>query len=151
MKSPSKKEVVDAFLKMLQAKIDEAKATLKDTISSRDNESKSTAGDKYETGRAMAQIAQQQNEGQLNQLVEQYQKIAQIDPTSIKSSVVYGSLVETNSNWFFISMGIGNIQIEDVLIYSISITSPLGQLLKDKTKGESVSINNKSYEIINLY
>ena len=151
MKSPSKKEVVDAFLKMLQAKIDEAKATLKDTISARDNESKSTAGDKYETGRAMAQIAQQQNEGQLNQLVEQYQKIAQIDPTSIKSSVVYGSLVETNSNWFFISMGIGNIQIEDVLIYSISITSPLGQLLKDKTKGESVSINNKSYEIINLY
>lgn len=146
----SKYEVILAFQNMLQDKIDLAKKVLEDTIASRNSESKSSAGDKYETGRAMAQIAQQQNEILLSELLKQHHQIAMINPYQIASKIEFGSLIETKSIWFLVSIGVGNIEIEKENVYSISITSPLGSAFQGKTSGDYINFNGRKYEIISV-
>ena len=46
---------------------------------SRDNETKSTAGDKYETGRAMVQFELEKNKVQLNKAIQLKNELSQIN------------------------------------------------------------------------
>ena len=63
-----KKEIIIQELNVIiDQKIDEAKSSISAAKESRDNETKSSVGDKYETGRAMAQI-------ELDKLYEQLEK-----------------------------------------------------------------------------
>lgn len=146
----TKPEVIDAFQYMLQQKIDQAKKALEDTITSRNNESKSSAGDKYETGRAMAQIAQQQNEIQLSELLKQSQQIGMLKSRKISTSIEFGSLIETDSTWFLVCVGIGSVEVQKEPIYSISITSPLGRAFQTKTAGDTIDFNGRKYEILSV-
>ena len=61
-----------------------------------------------------------------------------------------GSLVKTDKGYFFISIGWGRIQIQDENYFVISIASPIGRLLKDTKKGDSVQFRNMSYDILSV-
>jgi len=64
-------------------------------------------------------------------------------PTAAAAIVCEGSLVETDQENYFISIGFG--KIDDV--YAISVESPLGALLKGKKIGESVEMRGKKITI----
>jgi len=139
--------VYHKILKELDRKIaviGEAIASAKD---SRNNDTKSSAGDKYETGREMMQIEIEKNEVLLNQTAKQRKELTRIDVSEEFNKVAFGSLVVTDKGIYFISIGIGKIQIEDQICYAISLASPIGGLLKDKAIGDEVQFQGRTFTI----
>tara|TARA_R110001583_G_scaffold1202_4_gene10022 strand:+ start:21697 stop:22149 length:453 start_codon:yes stop_codon:yes gene_type:complete len=114
---------------------------------SRNNDTKSSAGDKFETGREMMQIEIEKNEYLLSQTFKLRKELTRIDLKRQFGKVAFGSLVVTNMGNYFVSMGIGKVQIEDQICYAISLVSPIGQILKDKHIGDEVLFNGKTIVI----
>ena len=96
---------------------------------SRDNETKSSAGDKYETGRAMMQAELDKSEMHFAKLLHLKKEMEQIDVTKKYDRVEKGSLVFTNRGNYFLSIPEGKIELDDKLYYAISILSPIGSKL----------------------
>jgi transcription elongation GreA/GreB family factor len=145
-----KEKILDILKQKLQHQLNElteAIALLKD---SRDNDSKSSAGDKHETSRAMAQIELDNLEQQLMKNQQILQELEAISIHRVSDVVESGSLVYTNYETYFISVGLGKIIVADQTFYAISLASPLGTLLYKKTKGDSIELQGRKIQIKKL-
>lgn len=133
--------------KNLDQKIQTARSAMQSAEESKNNETKSSAGDKYETGRAMMQMEQDKNEAQLMKLVTLKRELAQINLQKEYDKVELGSLVMTNQGNYYIAIGIGKIVVDQETCYAISLASPIGRLLHGKRQGDSVKFQDKVFEI----
>lgn len=113
----------------------------------RDKETKSSVGDKYETGRAMMQQEIFRKREQLQQALETRLVLSTIKPAELHSTIQLGSLVKTTNSYFFISVGAGKVQLGEDLYFAISKQSPIGKILLGKKKGETVLFRGKQLEI----
>lgn len=136
---------------MLKVRIDDAMQTIASAMESRNNDTKSSAGDKFETGREMIQMEINNNEIQLNKAHILQQELSKIDLHKISEKIEPGSLVITNHENYFISVAMGKIMVDDQTYYAISLASPIGLLLSGKRKGDQVSFQNRTLEIQELY
>ena len=145
-----KNVLVDFLKKDLENKILLLRNTIKETIEARNEETKSSAGDKFETGREMMQVEIRKNEVQLANTVRFLNDLTKID-LSIKSlNIEYGNVVITNIGSYFMCIPYGKIEVEGELFYSISFASPLGKLMKGRSKNDKFSFQSKEYEIIDI-
>ncbi len=135
------------ILKELDRKIEVIRGAIASAKDSRNNDTKSSAGDKYETGREMMQIEIEKNEVLLNQTAKQRKELTRINISAPFHKVAFGSLVETNNGIYFISIGIGKVQVGDQTCYAISLASPIGGLLKDKAIGDEVKFQDRAFTI----
>lgn len=119
--------------------------TIKDALQS---ETKSTAGDKHETGRAMLQLERERFGQQLRQLENTMRLLDKIPLDVSTPSVTLGSLVKTEMVDFFMAIAIGKIAIDGKPVFCISMQSPIGQQLKGKKKGDAILFNGKTLHII---
>lgn len=117
---------------------------IKESIS---NETKSTAGDKYETARAMLHIEQENVMKQLINAQNQKHELTAIDTTLVSTIVRHGSLVTTNYGVFFIATAMGKIVVDEMSIVTLSKISPLGKMLMGKKDNDIVLFDNRKYEI----
>ena len=116
----------------------------------KNNITKSSAGDKFETSRSTMQIEYDKLNNQLIQKKNQLKKIELLDIKKKYKSVNYGSLVITNTNNYLISIGLGQYIIDDHSVFAISLSSPIGKILLDKKKGDSFIFNNNTEKIIDI-
>ena len=116
----------------------------------KNNITKSSAGDKFETSRSTMQIEYDKLNNQLIQKKNQLKKIELLDTKKKYKSVNYGSLVITNTNKYLISIGLGQYIIDDHSVFAISLSSPIGRILLDKKKGDSFIFNNNAEKIIDI-
>ena len=116
----------------------------------KNNITKSSAGDKFETSRSTMQIEYDKLNNQLIQKKNQLKKIELLDTKKKYKSVNYGSLVITNTNKYLISIGLGQYIIDDHSVFAISLSSPIGRILLDKKKGDSFIFNNNTEKIIDI-
>lgn len=105
------------------------------------SETKSSAGDKHETGRAMAQLEQEKLSRQLSETRKTLEGLKQIDPHKTSPNIGFGSLVKTNRGYFFLSVGIGPINVDKTRVFCITAGSPLGQKILNKHQGDQVEMN----------
>ncbi len=114
---------------------------------SADEETKSSVGDKYETGRAMMQLEMEKYSVQLNEAVKLKQTISQME-TVVQTDVVQpGCLVRTNQGNFYISISAGPLKVNDESFFAISTASPIGTKLLGLKVKDTFNFNNKVYEI----
>lgn len=147
----SKKEVFECCKAVLNEKIEMAKAGMEAAQESANNETKSSAGDKYETGRAMSQNERDLFAKQLVEQVNQLKGLLTIDPSKKMDSVEVGSLVETKSGVFFISVSLGLVKLkagETAMV--ISPISPIAQLMLEKKEGGSFVWQGKEQSILSI-
>ncbi len=111
---------------------------------------KSSAGDKFETSRSTMQIEYDKLNHQIIQLKDQLNKIGLIESNKTFSKIRYGALVITNSSYYLVSIGLGKYSIDNKSVFVISLTSPIGQILVDKKRGDHIIFNNKKEEIIDI-
>lgn len=104
-------------------------------------ETKSSAGDKHETGRAMTQLEQEKLSRQLGEIRKTLEGLRKIDPQQRSSTVAFGSLVQTSRGYFYISVGIGALQMGKESVFCITAGSPIGQQLLGKTAGSQIQLN----------
>jgi transcription elongation GreA/GreB family factor len=135
--------VISGRLQELQQKLQ----GLRDSMA---NETKSTAGDKYETGRAMLHIEQDQVGRQVAQLTAQQAVLNSIDPTAKTQRVVAGSLVLMAGSYYYLSTGLGKMLVDGHAVVALSLQSPLGAKLKGLGAGDAVEMNGKEMKIMEI-
>jgi transcription elongation GreA/GreB family factor len=139
----------DNFLK---ERIDTLTMAISDSRISSWQDTKSSAGDKYETSREMIQGEIAQNARQLEEAQKLITVIEQIKNASPDSNtIVVGSLVQTDKRNFFIGIPIGVVELEQTEYAIISSSSPIGLILMGKKKGDVFQFQNKTYTIENIY
>jgi transcription elongation GreA/GreB family factor len=129
-------------IEALQIQFDELQKALK-------SETKSTAGDKHETGRAMAQLEQEKLSNQLVKTTTLRNALSKVNPNQIHDVIKYGSLVKTSKGYFFFSIGLGAVKVGSDEVFCMTATSPLGKELLGKKTGETIQLNGP-IEIIEL-
>ena len=110
---------------------------------SANEEGKSSAGDKYETGRAMAQLEIEKASSQLAEANKLKQALVQVPADALGPVVKPGSLVVTNQGRYFISIAAGSLTVDDKTWFAISAGSPLGAILVGKKEGDVVKMMGK--------
>ncbi len=131
----------------VEQKIAVAERSIASAKESRDNDTKSSAGDKYETGREMMQAEINKSEAQLNVALQLKEDLQRINLDRTYSFVEQGSLVVTNLGKYFISIGIGRVLLDEEEFYCISLASPIGKLLFKKSVGDKVKFNEREFLI----
>jgi DNA-binding transcriptional MerR regulator len=142
--------LIDHCLHLLDTSIAEIKHQMQELITHAANDSKSSAGDKHETGRAMMQQAQEQLGKQLQETEMKRASLARIQTLPTTEAIGEGSLVMTNENTLLLAAPLGKIQFEEKEVFVISMQSPLAQALKGKKSGESISFQQKQINILNV-
>ncbi len=120
---------------------------LKESIS---NETKSTAGDKYETARAMLHLEQENIFKQLQNANDQRRELELIDFGKRSNIVSNGSLITTDKDSFFISIGFGKMVMDSKTIVALSSKSPLGSIFMEKQVGDSCTYLSQTYLILSI-
>lgn len=118
---------------------------------SANQESKSSVGDKYETGRAMAQNEVFMLQTQLENLRQELGKFEATDFGAVRREGAAGSLVRTENGWFLLSAALGKVPVSGQAVMCISLDSPLGKALQGKKKDESFSVNGKESKILEVF
>lgn len=113
-------------------------------------ETKSSAGDKHETGRAMIQLEMEKESQKLSSFMAMKNTIDRIDPRSKSSVISLGSLVETDVANYFISVSMGVLQTENEIWYAISPQSPIGKILLGKSEGDRFVFQGREIQIKKL-
>ena len=138
------KEIVDEKYRNLLA-LDKA------VQSSANNETKSSAGDKYETGRAMMHLEKERLASQMNELAKFKKPLEMINPEKVSGIVELGSLVITGDRNYFIAVSLGEVSLDDQTFFCISPVTPIGKLMLGKRAGESFTFAGKSVGIKEVY
>ena len=133
-------------LKIIEERLQNYLLDLKSLQQSAAEETKSSMGDKYETGRSMVQQEIDKVQGRVVEL-DKLIKVLQRLKSNSSDKVVMGSFVLTGQMNFFISVSLGQLIFEDITFIAISPATPLAQKMMGLGKGENVVLNKIEYKI----
>ena len=114
---------------------------------SANDDTKSSAGDKYETGREMMQQEIDRNRKQLEESQKLKLVLEQILPAKPTAVVQNGALVTTNFGRFYISISRGQIMVDECIYFAVSSVSPIGLKLMKQTEGYEFDFNGKLFRV----
>ncbi len=143
-----KQELYNQCLEFIESRINVIQNTISDIQESLTSETKSSAGDKHETGRAMLQLEREKAGNQLAEIQKEKELLSKIDSSIISKTVRLGSVVYTTQFNFFIAISAGHLQVGKQLFYAISPQTPIGQLLLSKIINDSIFFRNSSFKIV---
>lgn len=150
------KELKEALLRQCTTNLKEQEKQLRQNLQSikdsRNSETKSSAGDKFETGRAMMQAEEDKLSGQLNRLLLEIAQVEQISrQNGIPEQVGIGSMVVCKGPVYFVGLGLGKVVVEDRTIFCLSAQAPIASYLLGKKAGDVFSFNGRSHKILELF
>jgi transcription elongation GreA/GreB family factor len=111
------------------------------------DDTKSSAGDKYETGRAMMQQEKDRNTIQMNEASKLMVALNLIGTKSTSTVVEIGSLVITDNGKFYLAISAGTLVVDGVSYFAVSPVSPIGMKLKGLRVRDGFELNGKGYKI----
>lgn len=116
---------------------------MKEAQEASNSEDKSSAGDKYETARAMGQLSRDMNARQLVQARKEMAELHKID-LQPASKIRTGSLVISDASVYFIAIGLGIVSVSGADIIVISPGSPIALQMIGKAPGEHFTFNQRN-------
>ncbi|KEO72796.1 hypothetical protein [Anditalea andensis] len=137
-------------MQALSERIVDLKSSLEDLKEAGQSETKSSAGDKYETGREMIKQEREKYQQVLEDYEKQLEIVKNFKPDKIFLKAVPGSLVVTDSMVFYISVAYGKLKAGDSDVFAISPNAPVAQLLMEKAAGDTYVLNGKVAKIISI-
>lgn len=120
---------------------------IKGIVSSLDDATKSSAGDKHQTARAMLQLDREQAGERLAEIEKTLEVLHKINLTKKAPHAHLGSLVTTNNGPFFLSISLGVVTHQNTPYYCIGLQTPIGKLLFGKQVGDSFCFREATYQI----
>lgn len=148
--------IKEELYKQCELYVNKRLQTVEETISSHQkalqSETKSSAGDKHETGRAMLQLEMEKASQQLSGVSQMKETLAKIN-TEMTSKIAHlGSVVITTSAInYFISVSVGLLIVENKKYFAVSPSSPIGKLILGKKEGESFEFNGAKRSIKDIF
>ncbi len=143
----SKQELYKLCREFISQKLLTLHTSIADIHEAMNNESKSSAGDKYETAREMLEQDLNIQIVQVNELNKQRDILDRIDPNIHSEVVVPGSLVKTKNTNYYIAISAGTLKLNGASYFAISSVSPIGTKLMGQKPGSKIMFNDKEIVI----
>lgn len=143
-------ELYQLCMRFIEQRIDTAETALEQAREASNDDTKSSAGDKFETTREMMQQDISRNKRLLMDAKENLQVLASLKDQPVAEVVRNGSLVLTTEGAFYISISAGQLSLAGKTYFAISVLSPIGKLLLGKKVNDGIVFNGKEYSILEI-
>ncbi|WP_281613934.1 3-oxoacyl-ACP synthase [Flammeovirga sp. SubArs3] len=127
-------------------KIKSAEEAMNSAQNSANAETRSTAGDKHDTARAMAHLEKEKMGEQLSQNLQLLRVIEELKEND-ETTIGPGSLVVTNVGMYYLSISLGQVTFDNQLVFVISTQSPIGKLFVGKSQNDEVTFNGRKFTV----
>ena len=118
---------------------------------SANSEDKSSAGDKHETSRSMAQLEQEKLSLQLLEAQKMQQALRQISPDRVNRQIAAGSVVLTSQGNYYISISAGRLLVDNVAYFAVSPVSPIGMAFYRSDIKKGFVFNNQHFSVKKVF
>lgn len=145
-----KLELYDFCLEFVDNRFQIIQNTIKEIQESLLSETKSSAGDKHETGRAMLQLEREKSGNQLAEIQKLKTILNKVNSEAKHQKIALGSVVYTTQSNYFIAISAGEIVSDSKRFYAISQATPIAKLLISKTVGDEVLFRNTTIRITQI-
>ncbi|ANW94783.1 hypothetical protein AXE80_00065 [Wenyingzhuangia fucanilytica] len=142
----NKEELLTKCIQIIDEKLENIQQAINGYQQDLNSETKSSAGDKHETGRAMLQLEMEKLGQQYQTVLSQKDILRKID-VSYKEKVQLGSLVLANGFYYFLASSVGQVKFNNKIIMVVSVNSPIGQILLGKQQEDVFAFNGKQFKI----
>jgi hypothetical protein len=146
-----KQALKNACLKIIFDRIANIEQAINEARESANSEEKSSAGDKYETSRAMGHLTQEMQSKQLDEAKYELDFINRLNTTTLVKAAGIGAVVVCGDINFYLSAGLGNAIVEGNKVMLLSTKAPLAGLLLHKKEGETFVFNKKTIQIQSVF
>ena len=154
LQTSEKLKIKEELYHACKAFIAEKRSNLRDIMDANqkalENESKSSAGDKHETGRAMLHLEMEKASQQFEVIAKMQEIMEKIDFSIPSGHVKLGSLIRTDKGNYYLSISAGLIRIGNEDYFAISPSSPAGKLFLGQTKGATIHLSEKQIHILEV-
>lgn len=133
-----------------QNRLDTINKTILELQESLTSETKSSAGDKHETGRAMVQLEREKAGHQLAEIQKVNQLLAKISTEKTSKVIGLGSVVYTTKSNYYIAISAGELEVGTQKFYAIAANTPIAQLLLGKTIGDDIVFRVQNFSITDV-
>ena len=155
MDQADKVDILERLKAALRAQVAEIEQQLVSLRGSQRTDTKSSAGDKHETGRAMVQLEIERALVQLSRVNEQLVSVEQVVVDRARDRVGFGNLVGTSAGTYFVAVGFGRLTTSGDAartaatepVYCVSLESPVGQALLGSAVGDAVEFQERTLTV----
>lgn len=145
-----KKKLFELCTEAVQQRIGNIRAAIKDAQESANEETKSSSGDKYETGRAMMQLEIENLNGQLNEAIKLKETLFSIRVNSEMRAAEPGALVITDAASYFLTVSVGKLTLDHKDYFAVGMTTPIAQALAGSHVNDLVTFNDRKIKILEI-
>ncbi|MHA4810192.1 hypothetical protein ACX0G9_18915 [Flavitalea flava] len=146
-----KNKLKRAGLAIIEQRISTTKESMDQAQQAANQEGKSSAGDKYETARAMGHLQKDMHTRQLVEHLKELAALHEINADIIYSASGTGAFIVCEGISFFIAAGLGKQKTDDQTIFFLSPHAPLARALEHKKVGESFLFNAVNTVILDVF
>ncbi|NJC25048.1 3-oxoacyl-ACP synthase [Neolewinella antarctica] len=143
-----KAAVLKECFRRLVAQLTTIESSMNAIRESKSSETKSSAGDKFETGRAMLQLEENNLKQQLAAALGTRQLLTQAERQPTGGTIAIGSLVAMDKGLYFVSAGFGKVSVNGRDVFCTSPESPIGRRLIGKGVGEAFLFNEVRFVVL---
>ncbi len=144
-----KEKIHDSCVRYVRERMETALLAIASVQAAGEEDTKSSAGDKYETGREMMKQEIERHQ----QLLAQAQQMEEVlEKISLEQRIITGpgSLVQTDEGLFYLAIGIGKLTVDEEEVFVLSPSAPVGKLLIGKRAGDTFSFNTRTYKVLKI-
>lgn len=142
-----KEAIHEACMQEIKSRVETARSAMLEAQAAANEETKGSAGDKHETGRAMNQLEREKHAVALQQALENKEVMEHLNPLITSGTIQTGSLVETNQGLFYIGLGLGKVSNGTITAWAVSPSAPVGKQFLGKKAGDRFVMNERHYII----
>jgi transcription elongation GreA/GreB family factor len=146
-----KNKLKSCGIALIQERVVAARLAMDEAQKAANSEEKSSAGDKYETGRAMGHLQKEMHTAQLAAAVQDMALMQAIPVDMLYRECVPGAVLQAGGLTYFISLGLGKQTIDGHTVLFLSPQAPLAKLLSGLGPGDTLSFNQRNILIEEVY
>jgi transcription elongation GreA/GreB family factor len=137
-------------MERIEETISSVRQSIAEALAAQSGDTKSSAGDKFETTREMMAQEIDKNSALLEKYIAEKNRLSSLADHNHSGSVRAGNLVKTNHGHFYLGPSIGALMLDGVQFRTVSMYSPIGKTMLGKIKGERFQFHDKDYEIVEI-
>ena len=146
-----KQQLYNQCFEFIENRLLTVQNTINEIQQSLTSETKSSAGDKHETGRAMLQLEREKAGNQLAEIVKVKEAHSKISIEKTSQTIGLGSVVYTTKSNYYIAISAGELTFDGNKFYAISANTPIGKLLLGKTVNDAIVFRESSFKVKEIF
>ncbi|QNF33030.1 hypothetical protein HUW51_09895 [Adhaeribacter swui] len=146
-----KQRLLSECLRIQNVQIQTAKSAMDEAQESANEHQGAGIEDKFESFREACQIQRDMFAKQMDEAITGLAILKRIVATKENKIITLGSVVHTNSQKYFVSASVGEINLNGEKYYAISTMSPIFKAMADKTSGDTFTFRDKQYKIEEVF